>query len=311
METVRLGEEIEASRIAYGCTKLGGLEAHNEVEAAVHAAVENGITLFDHADIYARGRSEEVFGRFLADRSGLRERVVLQSKCGIRFADDPAGTPKRYDLSREHIIRSVEGSLQRLRTDRLDVLLLHRPDPLMEPEEVAHAFDDLHAAGKVRAFGVSNFSVPQIDLLTAAVRQPLIANQIQLSLGHRAPVEAGIEVNRLGSSYRAEGLIAGCWQRGLRLQAWAPLVGGALSRPDPRAEFATVTAQVRVVAERLDTTPLAVVVAWLLRHPASIQPVIGTTNPRRIAEACGATEVHLGREAWYDLFEAARGERIP
>ena len=311
METIRLGDDLTASRIAYGCMTLGGLDRQADVDAALDAALDGGITLFDHADIYGRGCSEEVFGRFLADRPGLRDRVVLQSKCGIRFADDPPGTPKRYDLSYDHIVRSAEGSLRRLGADRLDVFLLHRPDPLMEPDEVAHAFDDLHAAGKVRAFGVSNFSVEQVDLLATAVRQPLVTNQVQFSLLHLGPVDAGVEANRPGRSSRAAGLIDGCWRRRLRLQAWAPIAGGALSRSDPAPEHAALAEQVRVVADRYDTTPLAVVLAWVLRHPAGIQPVAGTTNPDRIAEACAASDVRLAREDWYALFETARGGELP
>jgi predicted oxidoreductase len=311
METISLGDDLTASRIAYGCMTLAALDRQTDVGAAVDAALDGGITLFDHADIYGRGRSEEVFGRVLADRPGLRDRIVLQSKCGIRFADDPPSTPQRYDLSYEHVVASVEGSLRRLGTDRLDVLLLHRPDPLMEPEEIARAFDDLSAAGKVRAFGVSNFSVAQIDLLAATVRQPLVANQVQLSLLHPGPVDAGVEVNRSGRSYRAAGLFDGCWQRGLRLQAWAPIAGGALSRSDPAPEHAALAERVCAVADRLGATPLAVVLAWVLRHPAGIQPVVGTTNPGRIAESCAAVEVQLAREDWYELFEAARGEPVP
>ncbi len=311
MKSISLGDDLTTSRVAYGCMTLGGLDRQADVAAALDAALDGGITLIDHADIYGRGRSEEVFGQYLADRPGLRERIVLQSKCGIRYADAPAGTPKRYDLSYEHIVRSAEGSLRRLGTDRLDTYLLHRPDPLVEPAEIARAFDDLHTAGKVRAFGVSNFSVAQIDLLAAVVQQPLVVNQIQLSLLHHGPVDAGVEVNRPGPSSHAAGLIDGCWQRGLRIQAWAPTAGGAVSRPDPAPEHAALAGHVRAVADRMNTTPLAVVLAWLLRHPAGIQPVVGTTNPGRIAEACAAPDVRLSREDWYALFETARGGELP
>ena len=311
MDTFNLGGDIAASRVAYGCMTLGGLDRQQDVEAAIDAALAGGLTLFDHADIYARGRSEEVFGRVLADRPGLRERVVLQSKCGIRFADDPAGAPARYDLSRDHIVRSVEGSLRRLGTDRLDVLLLHRPDPLMEPAEVARAFDELYAAGKVRAFGVSNFSIPQIDLLQAALDRPLVANQIQLSLLHLGPVDVGVEVNRPGAATHAAGLVDGCRQRDVRVQAWAPVAGGALSRTDPDPAHRALAEHVRAVAADLGVPALSVVLAWLLRHPAGIQPVVGTTHPDRIAAACAAAEVTLTRDAWYALFATSRGRPIP
>ena len=311
METIRLGDDLTASRIAYGCMTLGSLDHHADVAAAVDAALDGGITLFDHADIYGRGRSEDVFGRVLAERPGLRDRILLQSKCGIRFADDPSGAPKRYDLSYDHVVRSAEGSLRRLGTDRLDLFLLHRPDPLMEPAEVARAFDDLHAAGKVRAFGVSNFSADQIDVLAEALGQPLVTNQIQLSLLHRGPIESGIEVNRPGPAMHASGLIDRCQQRGVRVQAWAPIAGGALSRPDPDPTHRALAECVRVIADELGGSALGVVLAWLLRHPAGIQPVVGTTHPGRIAEACAAPSLALSREAWYALFEAARGEPVP
>ena len=307
MDTFTLGE-IKTSRLAYGCMTLGGLD-RPAAEAALDAALDAGVTLFDHADIYARGESEALFGRITADRPGLRDRLVLQSKCGIRFADDPVGTPKRYDLSYDHITASVEGSLRRLQTDRLDLLLLHRPDPLMEPDETARAFDDLEAAGKVRAFGVSNFSVAQVDRLAAAVRQPLVANQIQLSLGHLGPVEAGVMVNVPGQAERADGLLDGLRQRGLTVQAWAPLAGGAASRPDPAPEHVALAAVVGAVAESLGVPPLAVVVAWLVRLGA--QPVVGTTDPGRIAACAEGAALDLGREDWYRLYEAARGHRVP
>ena len=307
MDTVPLGD-LDVSRLAYGCMTLGGLDP-DSARAALDAALDAGVTLFDHADIYARGESEAQFGRLLAGRPGLRDRLVLQSKCGIRFADDPEGAPKRYDLSRGHIVASVEGSLRRLRTDRLDVLLLHRPDPLMEPDEVAQAFDDLESAGKVGAFGVSNFSAAQVDRLAAAVRQPLVADQVQLSLGHLGPVEAGVTVNVPGEAERAGGLLDGLRQRGMTVQAWAPLAGGAASRPDPAPEHAALAEAVGAVAQALGVPPLAVVVAWVVRLGA--QPVVGTTNPGRIAACAQGAALELGREDWYRLYEAARGHRVP
>ena len=299
---------LTTSRLAYGCMTLGGLDRAG-AQAAVDAALDAGVTLFDHADIYARGESEAAFGRLLADRPGLRDRIVLQSKCGIRFADDPAGAPKRYDLSYDHVVGSVEGSLRRLQTDRLDALLLHRPDPLMEPDEIARAFDSLEAAGKVGAFGVSNFSVAQVDRLAAAVRQPLVANQVQLSLGHLGPVEAGVMVNVPGEADRADGLLDGLAARGLVVQAWAPLAGGAVSRPDPAPEQAELAEAVGAVAGRLGVPPLAVVVAWVVRLGA--QPVVGTTDPGRIAACAQGAALDLSREDWYRLYEAARGRRVP
>ena len=296
-----------ASPMAYGCMTLGGLD-RPAAGAALDAALAAGVSLFDHADIYARGESEALFGRLLAGRPGLRDELALQSKCGIRFADDPPGTPKRYDLSYDHVVASVEGSLRRLGTDRLDALLLHRPDPLMEPDELARAFDDLHAAGKVLAFGVSNVSVGQLDALAASVGRPLAVNQVQLSLGHLGPVEAGVTVNVDGAAPGAD-LLAGCRQRGVAVQAWAPLAGGAVTRPDPAPEHRPLAAAVADVAASHGVPPLAVVVAWVVR--LGVQPVVGTTNPDRIAACARGAALDLPRDDWYRLFEAARGRRVP
>ena len=302
---------LDASPVAYGCMTLGGLGEQADVDRALDAAVEGGVALFDHADLYARGRSEEVFGRWFAERPGLRERLVLQTKCGIRRRDDPPGAPPRYDASYEHVVASVEGSLRRLGVETIDVLLLHRPDPLADPEEVAHAFSTLRAAGKVRAFGVSNYSAVQIDRLAAALPAPLVANQIELSLLHADALDTGVEVNRSADPAQAAGLVDACRLRGLRVQAWSPVAGGALGRDDLDPKLHALRDLVADLAERHGTTPSGVLLAWLLRHPARIQPVIGTTNPERIAAACAAADVRLSREDWYRLFVAARGDTLP
>ena len=300
----------ETSPLAYGCMTLGGLDPA-DAERALDAAVDGGVTVFDHADIYAHGRSEELFGAWLAERPGLREHVVLQTKCGIRRRDEPPGAPPRYDASYEHVVASVEGSLRRLGVEAVDVLLLHRPDPLMDPDEVARAFSALQAAGKVRAFGVSNHSVAQVDLLARALAAPLVANQVQLSLLHRHAIDTGVEVNRTGDPAQAAGLVDACWQRGLRVQAWAPVAGGALGRDDLDPSLYALRDLVAEMVGRLGTTPSGVLLAWLLRHPARIQPVVGTTNPDRIAAACAAAEIRLAREDWYRLFVTARGGELP
>ena len=301
---------MDTSRLAYGCMTLGGLDPA-DADRALDAALDGGITLFDHADIYAHGRSEEVFGRWLAGRPGLRERLVLQTKCGIRRRDEPPGAPPRYDASYEHVVASAEGSLRRLGVETLDVLLLHRPDPLADPEEVAHAFSTLRTAGKVRAFGVSNYSAAQVDLLSAALAAPLVVNQVQLSLLHADAIDTGVEVNRTGDPSQAAGLVDACRQRGLRVQAWAPVAGGALGRDDLDAARHDLRDLVADLAGRHETTPSGVLLAWLLRHPARIQPVIGTTNPDRIAAACAAADVRLSREDWYRLLVTARGGTLP
>jgi predicted oxidoreductase len=314
---------LPVSRIACGCMGLGG--AWNDVplaedvvgraERLVRAAVDAGITLFDHADIYARGKSEEAFGRILAGTPSLRDRIVLQSKCGIRLADDPApGAPGRYDLSRRHIVASVEGSLRRLRTDRLDLLLLHRPDPLVEPEEVAAAFAALRASGKVRHFGVSNHTAAQMALLQAHVDQRLVVNQLQLSLWHLALIDDGVVANRADAPHAgAAGTLDECRRHGVLVQAYSPLGKGR-----HLGEHAPAEARAQALRQALDRLALeqgvsreAIAVAWLLRHPAGIQPIVGTTRPERLRACCEADRVVFPREAWYQLFVAARGSPVP
>ncbi len=315
--------DLTVSRLAYGCMKIGGSWDDNPLTDAdkqaaaevVVAAHEAGITLFDHADIYTRGKSESVFGEVCAMVSGLRDSIVLQSKCGIRFKDDPQpGDPQRFDFSYDHIISSVEGSLRRLQTDRLDILLLHRPDPLVEPEEVARAFDALHRSGKVRYFGVSNHTVWQMELLRRFVDQPLVVNQLELSLLHHYLISEGIVANRTGeASALATGILDYCRLHDILVQAWSPVVGGKLFDPSPNAAaYVRETAQlVDQLAAKKQTTPEAIALDWLLRHPAGIQPIIGTTQVERVQRSCQADEVELSREEWYTLLAAARGKPVP
>ena len=310
-----------ASRLVFGCMGLGGgwtttpfdEDDVRAAHAAVDAALEAGITVFDHADIYTFGKAESVFGRMLAERPDLRASILLQSKCGIRFADD-AG-PKRYDASASWITHSVDGTLARLGIERLDALLLHRPDPLMEPAEIAEAFTALRASGKVDHFGVSNMSGAQMQWLQAALDAPLVANQIELGLGALAWLEEGVTV---GQGAAAEvGFTAGtleyCRASGVQLQAWGPLSQGRFSRaPEDAAPAERSTASVVAeMAGRYAVPPEAIVLAFLLRHPARIQPVLGTTDPARIAACARALEIELAREDWYALYEVARGGELP
>ncbi len=310
--------DLTVSRIAYGCMKLGGgwgdepLTPATKQAAArvVITAYEQGITLFDHADIYTRGKSEEAFSTVWG--TVPRDKIVLQSKCGIRFGD--ASTPARFDFSYDHIVSSVEGSLRRLQTDYLDILLLHRPDPLVEPEEVARAFDDLHQQGKVRYFGVSNHTPGQIELLKACVDQPLVVNQVQLSLMHHYLISEGILANIVGKpTALAAGTLDYCRLHGILIQAWGPVAGGRLFNPptDAAPHTKAVATLIAKMAEAKGLNQQAIALAWLLRHPAGIQPIIGTTKPERVQASCQADEVELNRETWYALLEAARGERVP
>lgn len=322
MKTHLLADGLPTSRIAYGCMQLSRAwdatpvtaDERRHAQRLIETALANGITLFDHADIYARGKSEQVFGDVLRASPGLRERMVLQSKCGIRFADDPPGAPGRYDFSHAHIVGSVEGSLSRIGVDHLDVLLLHRPDALAEPEEVARAFDDLHAAGKVRHFGVSNHTPGQIDLLRRYVRQPLVANQVEASLLHHHLFDDGVVANTTGHVYASvAGTLDYCRLHGIRVQAWSPLAGGRLATTSEFADpvIRATSALLRQLAEEKGVTPEAIQLAWLLRHPAGIQPIVGTTDPVRLVACCAADGVTLSREEWYALFTTARGERVP
>lgn len=314
MKTLRIPRtDLEVSRIAYGCMQLSKAWDDASVTASeiastlilIETALEQGITLFDHADIYARGKSELLFGEALRQMPGLRERIVLQSKCGIRFANTPqAGMPARYDFSRDYLLDSVEGSLRRLGTNHLDLLMLHRPDPLMQPEEVASAFDALKRSGKVRYFGVSNHSASQISLLQKFVDQPLVVNQIEVSLLHHYPISETILGNQQGGTYAgATGTLDYCREHEILVQAWSPLAGGKLS--------GAAAALVAELAQAKGTSPEAVLLAWLLKHPAPIQPIVGTTNPERLVASCAGDAAELSREEWYALLAAVRGAGVP
>jgi predicted oxidoreductase len=315
--------ELKVSRIAYGCMNIGRRWdrtplTNAERTAAVDvvlAAYEAGITLFDHADIYACGKSEMAFAEVWQRLPDLREKIVLQSKCGIRLEGDPhRSDPDRYDLSYAHIMASVEGSLRRLKTDYLDILLLHRPDPLVEPEEVARAFAELHARGDVCYFGVSNHTAAQIDLLRRYVDQPLLINQVKLSLLHAPLIEEGIVANQENvPPALASGTLDYCRSRDMLVQAWSPLAKGKLfNRPKHASdELNRAAALVARLALIKQTSQEAIVLAWLLRHPAPIQPVVGSTRPERVRAACLADSVDLTREEWYALLAAARGAPVP
>lgn len=306
-----------------GCMKLcGGMQARgvNEeeidlAERAVDAALESGITMFDHADAYAQGQAEAVFGEVLRRRPGLRDGIVIQSKCGYRIQP---GVAKMYDFSRDHIMRAVEDSLKRLRVERLDILLLHRPDPLMEPEEIAEAFVRLRDAGKVAHFGASNVGAAQLAFLQRSLPMQLVVNQLDLSLGKLDWIDSGILMNRrIEHQVRfPEGTLEYCREHGVQIQSWGALAQGRFTgRPsdnptDAERETAALVAQ---LAESYGTTGESIVLGWLMKHPAKVQPVIGTLNPRRIA-ACGdAARIAqaMTRQEWYTLYQTGRGQPIP
>lgn len=316
--------DLQASILGLGCMALGGgwapgaltPELEHQARAFLDAAAELGTNFFDHADIYAFGRAEEVFGRILKERPALRDGIILQSKCGIRMSNDPPGSPQRFDFSAAHIEASVNAILRRLATDRLDILLLHRPDPLMEGEEIARAFDALKAAGKVRYFGVSNQSRFQMEYIQSFLPDPLVANQMEMSLLHSGFVEAQISVNQRAAAYPDgwEGLVEYCRLKGAVLQAWSPLAQGLLSGRDLTGQPDNVKAAAALVAQLAHARGVsaeAVALAWLLKHPARIQPILGTARPERLRACAHALDIELTRDEWYSLFAAARGRPMP
>lgn len=313
---------ITDSRVVLGCMGLGGDWSHEPysdenvktAEAAVEAALSIGITMFDHADIYTRGKAEQVFRHVLDKQPGLREKIVLQSKCGIRLSE---GTlPNRFDFSREHILNSVDGILSRLGTDYIDILLLHRPDPLVEPDEVAEALTRLKQSGKVRHFGVSNMHSGQIAFLQRACSEPFIVNQLELSLARHDWIDHGVYVNQKAglSVHFEEGLMEYSRTNDIQLQAWGPLAQGRYSGKvlENASESDIRTAKlVEEYARERETTPEAIVLGWLMRHPAGIQPVIGTANPKRILackDAARQSEL-MTRDDWWKLYVSARGDK--
>lgn len=315
---------IPASRLALGMMGLGGdWELDHPITAdhikqgheAVDAALEAGINFFDHADIYTRGKAETVFGQVLKERPELREQIIIQSKCGIRLYDGDDDYPGRYDFSKEHILRSVDGSLKRLGIPYLDILLLHRPDALMDIDEVAEAFRELKSAGKVRYFGVSNMHAGQIKLLESVCDDPFIVNQLEMSLLKTGFVDQGVTVNQdqEGHHIFGEGTIEYCQLNKIQLQAWGPLAQGLYSGRSLDGQDDKIVQTAALVdryAKEKGVSREAIVIAWLLKHPAGIQPVIGTLNPQRIAACSEAEQVTLTREEWYRLYKTSSGKKL-
>jgi predicted oxidoreductase len=292
---------------------LGMMRIADMTDAAIRAlydrALASGMTMFDHADIYGGTlhRCEERFGAALGLQAADRAAITLQSKVGIRDGF--------FDFSREHILKNVDGSLAALKSEYLDILLLHRPDTLVEPDEVADAFDRLHAAGKVRHFGVSNQTPGQIELLKSAVRQPLLFNQVQLSITHANLIAQGIAVNMdgLGQSVSRDlGLLDYSRLKGMILQAWSPFQKGFFDGVfiGDRKTFPELNDALDELAATHGVTPTGIAVAWLIRHPANIQVVLGTTKPERVRDSAAGADVRLTREEWYRLFRAA-GHVLP
>ena len=318
---------ITTSRTIYGCMRLGGTwdalppddTAYERAFAALDSALAAGITVFDHADIYCHGKSETLFGEWLRARPGIRDRITIQTKCGIIL---PSGTPTTiYDFSRDHIIASIEGSLERLGVDVIDVLLLHRPDPLCDPPEVARAWSEISSRGLAVHLGVSNHSASQIDILRQATGSDIVANQVEISLAHPDLLIAGTAWNQRHPSHplRDGGVIEDALSQGTQLQAWSPLAGGKYLAASPHinpecdetARDEKVAKLLTQLADRYDVSVEAIMLAWVMRHPSHIMPVIGTMDPKRIGKCVEAERVSLSREDWYLLTAAARGHAMP
>lgn len=268
-----------------------------EIDRLVHAALEAGISSFDHADIYGDYANEELFGKVLKGNPSLRNRMELVTKCGIKLISTsrPMHRIKHYDTSKEHIILSVENSLKNLGTDRLDVLLIHRPDPLMHPEEVAEAFRVLKDQGKVRGFGVSNFSATQFEMLQACVPFPLVTNQVEISLFNNKAL--------------FDGTVDTLMKHRVSPMAWSPLGGGRYFAASGQAE--SIEMKLEGFASKYNCTISQLLLAWLLCHPANIFPILGTTSPDRLKEGAGAINIKLDRQDWFAMLKTVTGKDVP
>lgn len=306
MKMIRIGKNMEKDpAVVVGMMRFSSLNKE-EAEHYVMHAVERGANYFDHADIYDAGACETLFGEVLKKHASLREQLVIQSKCGIVPG-------KMYDLSREHIVTSVDASLKRLHTEYLDYLILHRPDALMDPEEIAYTMDYLVKQGKVAKFGVSNMNPMQLELLLRYVRQPIAINQLQLSLPHSNMIAAGLETNMIseGAINRDGYVLDYCRVHNITVQAWSPFQYGQIEGcfiDDPK--FEALNEVMATLAKRYDTSKTAIAAAWIFRHPANMQLVAGTTKEDRLDEIIAASRLKLKREEWYALYMAA-GHILP
>ena len=298
--------ERKLPAIVAGCMRFAD-KSPEEVNRFVHEALELGVDFFDHADIYGNGKCEELFGEAIKNDSSIeREKLFIQSKCGVRLGID-------YDLSKEHILNSVDGILKRLQTDYLDSLLLHRPDALYEPEEIAEALEQLEQSGKVRSFGVSNFKPMQIELLKKYVKQPLVINQLQFSLPVSNMIAGSMEMNMEspGSVDHDGNVLDYCRLHDMRIQAWSPFQMPAWQGIFLGNErYADLNQVIDTLAEKYNTTPTTIAAAWILRHPAKMQIVSGTTSVERMKQIVAACDVSLTREEWYQLYLSA-GHLLP
>ncbi|MBQ3861943.1 MAG: aldo/keto reductase, partial [Clostridia bacterium] len=288
---------VNASRVAQGCMRIGGMSAE-DIDRLIRHDLDLGINFFDHADIYGGGSCETKFGDFLRANPAMRDRMVIQSKCGIK--------PGSYDFSKEHILRQAEQSLSRLGTDHLDFLLLHRPDTLVEPEEVAEAFYQLSKAGKVLHFGVSNHNPMQMELLNRSLGENKITvDQLQFSMAFTTMIDAGINVNMENGAAvnRDDSVLDWCRLNGVTIQPWSPFQHGFFAGPFiGNPDYAKLNEKLDEISARYDVTPTGMAIAWILRHPAKMQPIVGTTNLDRISQIAAASDVTITHDEWYELY---------
>lgn len=301
----QLGQtDLEVSRLALGCMRMAGLD-RTAAEQVLATSLDLGINFFDHADIYGKGESEKVFAQAQKDLGLKREDLLIQSKCGIRQGF--------FDFSKEHILQSVDGILSRLQTDYLDILALHRPDTLMEPEEVAEAFYQLKKAGKVRHFGVSNQNPQQMALLQVYLPDPLVVNQMQFSPAHTPMIDSGFNVNMLSAAGvdRDNGVLEYCRLNKITIQAWSPFqvdLGQGLFFDHP--DYQNLTHTLDRYAQSYGVSREAMTLAWILRHPAKMQVLVGSMNPDRLTKMAEAGKINLSRQEWYDIYRSA-GNILP
>lgn len=289
--------DLKVSKVALGCMRIA-TKTPDEVEALVLEALKAGINFFDHADIYGGGKSEELFGTVLKKHPELRKDMIIQSKCGIR----PGIC---FDFSKEYILKSVDGILSRLQTDYLDILLLHRPDALMDPQEVSEAFDELYQAGKVKYFGVSNQTSGQIELLKKYCKQPIIINQLQFGPAHTQMIDSGIYANMDEGIDHDSGILDYCRLNDITIQPWST-IRASLSEDTfiDNPNYPKLNDQLDKLAKKYDVSKVAIVTAWILRHPAHMQPIAGTTSIKNMLDTIKGVDVKLTREEWYAIYTA-------
>lgn len=305
MRKIFLGPvKLEVPLVAVGCMRINSLSV-KAAEKFIQTALDLNANFFDHADIYGDGACEEIFSQAIHMNESVREQIILQSKCGIR--------QNMFDFSKEHILKSVDGILTRLKTDYLDILLLHRPDALVEPGEVAEAFDLLQESGKVRYFGVSNQKPMQIELLRKYLHQPIVANQLQLSITNATMISNGINVNMENSSAvdRDGSVLDYCRLHAITIQPWSPFLYGFFEGVFLGSEkFPELNKKIDEIAKRYNVSNTTIALAWILRHPANMQPIIGTMNVERLKDCCQAADIMLTREEWYEIYLSA-GNLLP